>query len=59
MSELLDAFMAIDGIGEMKAQECVAIAENYENGSENVAKALDELEEGRVDYARKYLQKEV
>jgi ribosomal protein S13 len=50
----------IRGIGEAKASEIVEVVDQHSGDSEaqeNVRKALAELEEGRVGYAQKFLER--
>jgi ribosomal protein S13 len=50
----------IDGVGEVTAEKVITIVEEHQPDSqatELVKKALEELDEGRPGYARKYLER--
>jgi ribosomal protein S13 len=57
---LEDDLTDIHGIGEAKAEQIMEVVNEHSGDSEareNVRKALAELDEGRVGYARKFLER--
>lgn len=59
---LKDDLMDIPQVGESRAEEIIEVVEEHSTDSqaqENVEKALEELDEGRPGYARKFLERVV